>query len=427
MGYFHFGGLGPVITWLIWPLMYLYTFFIKIPVYPNAPLQTPALHSSSHSDETLTPGDGETTPQWPLVLFSHGLCGTRTTYSNLCTRLAASGRIVLAFEHRDGSAPVCMPRNPETGEAKVKLYLKPDQVIWPKNGNTEDEAHTLALRFDQLEFRKREIYLAYSAFTSFIHTGNLGDLQVIDDTTGDVRAEQIGYESWKGLVECEKDVAFVGHSFGGATVFSLLSTPPPVPYNPIPITHALALDPWLEPLPSPGPEPYVHTESASDSLVGVEKNAQCDQVKDEEKGFPPPKMLVLNSEGFSLWRVHFSRLEEVVKGWDRGRVITILRSTHVSFSDFPLLIPSFFPSSSSSTATLLSKIIGNLSVAFLEDRLYRDSGHGDDEKSGEIVDGEGLGVRERELVIEDVEWREGVAGRKWKRRMVGEVGDVVLH
>lgn len=54
----------------------------------------------------------------PLVIFSHGICGTRTTYS--CVRLvcnpanarrqwaaslASEGYIVLAVEHADGSGP----------------------------------------------------------------------------------------------------------------------------------------------------------------------------------------------------------------------------------------------------------------------------------------------------------------------------------
>lgn len=36
----------------------------------------------------------------PLLLFSHGLFGTRTCYSTICTHLASHGYIVAAIEHR---------------------------------------------------------------------------------------------------------------------------------------------------------------------------------------------------------------------------------------------------------------------------------------------------------------------------------------
>lgn len=32
-------------------------------------------------------------------------------YSQVCTRLAASGKVVLAIEHRDGTAHACAPRS----------------------------------------------------------------------------------------------------------------------------------------------------------------------------------------------------------------------------------------------------------------------------------------------------------------------------
>jgi platelet-activating factor acetylhydrolase len=42
---------------------------------------------------------------YPLVLFSHGLAGTRNTYSQYCSALASEGYVVIAVEHADGSGP----------------------------------------------------------------------------------------------------------------------------------------------------------------------------------------------------------------------------------------------------------------------------------------------------------------------------------
>lgn len=59
-----------------------------MPVYADQPLAAPTQSK-----------------KYPLVIFSHGLAGTRNTYSQYCTALASEGYVVLALEHRDGSAP----------------------------------------------------------------------------------------------------------------------------------------------------------------------------------------------------------------------------------------------------------------------------------------------------------------------------------
>lgn len=59
-----------------------------------------------YQDAPLAPHDA----QFPLVLFTHGLCGTRNTYSQYCSRLASEGYVVIAVEHADGSG-VCVVRD----------------------------------------------------------------------------------------------------------------------------------------------------------------------------------------------------------------------------------------------------------------------------------------------------------------------------
>lgn len=61
----------------------------QIPITPNLPLRP------------TEPGERP----YPLVIFSHGICGTRSTYSQWCQALASEGYVVLAVEHADGSSP----------------------------------------------------------------------------------------------------------------------------------------------------------------------------------------------------------------------------------------------------------------------------------------------------------------------------------
>jgi platelet-activating factor acetylhydrolase len=113
----------------------------------------------------------------------------------------------------------------------------------------------------------------------------------------------------------------------------MLSNPPPTrEYIQIPVTRALVLDPWLEPLPSPGPAPYLTqnsginpelttpTTSSSESTLQVQA-----EVSDVSKLSSLPRMLVLNSDPFTLWKEHFSRLKSVVEAWEpEGRRVLTL-------------------------------------------------------------------------------------------------------
>ncbi|KAF8681161.1 Platelet-activating factor acetylhydrolase, isoform II [Rhizoctonia solani] len=287
-----------------WPLVYLFARFIKLPAYADAPLrpqiESPTSRETDSSAETLT----NSTAKWPLVIFSHGLAGGRFTYSDYCGRLASQGMVVIALEHRDGSGPSVMPTDEETGKPIPKLYFQNDDISWE-----EQPKGKLPLRVEQLKFRIREVYESYESFKHIVQ-GNRGDTVSMDNFSG--------WDSFKDQVDFSK-ILLTGHSFGGATSLSLLSSPPPEGHNQLPIDKVVLLDPWMDPLPLPGTLPVAYETR--------------------------PPLLIMNSEGFTLWKEHFEVLQQVVFDWRKSggdecaSLVTIVRSQHHYYSDFGAFMP----------------------------------------------------------------------------------------
>ncbi|KAJ3576202.1 hypothetical protein NP233_g611 [Leucocoprinus birnbaumii] len=355
-----------VSSWLLWPAVYLFGSLIRVPAYLNAPL----LHPEK--------ANGYKEKQWPLVIFSHGLGGSRTTYSQYCSGLAASGKVVLALEHRDGTGMACRPQSWEGNTKTIHrsvVYLRETDVYW-ENGE-EPVAFPKPLRGEQLAFRHHEIYIMYQVFKKFVQESSKVDIENIDRIPLDEASWSSLSSSGSSIIRHNEDIFLTGHSFGGATAFSLLSTEPAGSHVPIPISKVIVLDPWLDPLPSPGPAPYAPTKQAPDDVTLAEASVQS-SLKDnmpsaDAVGSPepslvigPPKMFVINSETFTLWKDHYARLEEIMATWEpQGRrIATLVGSKHISFSDFSLL-PIL---RKKDDMTIFDNII-RLSLAFLDDRL----------------------------------------------------------
>ncbi|KAJ7682620.1 hypothetical protein DFH06DRAFT_1161674 [Mycena polygramma] len=346
-GYAHFLSVPAWMLWLAWPMVYLFGAALKH--YRNAPL----LHPDARK-------------QWPLVILSHGLAGSRTTYSQL-----SSSRSNTAT----GTGPACFPRG------RTMLYTREDEVVFPPETEESDAPRVLPLRVDQLVFRQHEVYRTYKAFCALVRDG------VALEAVG---REAVDLQSWSSeaglaLVKCD-DVSLVGHSFGGCTMLSMLSSAPPSSaYPPIPMGKVLLYDPWLEPIPSPGPTPTATLSEPSNSEVALP-----DSIVKPSGQQPQGELL---------------RLVDIVHAWQpQGRrLLTLIGSQHSSFSDLPVL-----PLMRTKSGTTLMDLTATLSLAFLD---------GTFDAALERVP-----IKEMEIKI--------IGKRKDgrpKRTLVGEVGDVVVH
>ena len=62
-------------------------------------------------------------------------------------------------------------------------------------------------------------------------------------------------------------------------------------------------------------------QASVDEAVGsvkstLEENSIVERLSGDDAVSPHPRMLVINSETFTVWKDHFARLQEVVKGWE---------------------------------------------------------------------------------------------------------------
>lgn len=88
--------------WIPSPAYYPgYGYYMRMPWYIASPLfRLAAGNTPIWAVEGAPVVPEERLANIPLVIFSHGLAGIRTTYSTICTEIASHGYIVAAIEHR---------------------------------------------------------------------------------------------------------------------------------------------------------------------------------------------------------------------------------------------------------------------------------------------------------------------------------------
>jgi platelet-activating factor acetylhydrolase len=124
-GYGQFAGIPKVLS-MAW--FFSSTWFTKLPAFRNAQLASHYSPENYHNptkasnNQAGEPPPGEPpSPVFPLVVFSHGLGGTRTTSSTLCGEFASFGFVVVAMEHRDGSSARTFVNHPKESELATSV------------------------------------------------------------------------------------------------------------------------------------------------------------------------------------------------------------------------------------------------------------------------------------------------------------------
>lgn len=159
----------------------------------------------------------------PVLIFSHGLAGIRTTYSTICCELASRGIFVLAIEHRDGSASMTVDRH-----GNVHPYrFGPSGLTLP---NVDYD-----FRAAQLRHRIRELKSCAAFVESLAKAGDSATI-----LKGTPKLPEI-LRQFKGRLLTER-LILMGHSFGGATCLAAAQEISQV-------TCCVAFDPWMFPLP----------------------------------------------------------------------------------------------------------------------------------------------------------------------------------
>lgn len=308
--------------------------YINIPVQEDAPLLQPKTSNE----------------KWPVMIFSHGLGGSRNAYSHVAGSIASHGVIVIAPEHRDGSTPISFIRDPATKSEKhfrkSKSRTATDYVKLPHTPGPEVEN----ARNAQLKIRLWEIGL--------IHDSLLKVDQGIEVTNLDTASAALSQFRDVMDVHTPGKITFAGHSFGAATVAQLLKS---TYYSPQLKTAPEAFKPLFTPSADSSIVKQVTPQSPL-ILLDVWCLALRAATSRWLWDLPLPSyapggkggstILAVESQAFYKWRVHLKATKKLISpspGSDRydfqnGQIsepnfFYATTSQHLSQSDFGILFP----------------------------------------------------------------------------------------
>ncbi|TDZ41461.1 Platelet-activating factor acetylhydrolase 2 [Colletotrichum trifolii] len=163
-------------------------------------------------DVPLLPFDEEDAAKgperFPVVVLSHGQASSRTDYTHYCGELAASGVVVAAVEHRDGSGPGSVVTGRDGTERRV-IYMNKKDL----RGGREMEDDEF--KFEQLAFRQAEMEETMAVLRA-LDAGQGGDI-----SESNARGEGLGLDAWADRLDLSQTVV-AGHSFGATGALQVL-------------------------------------------------------------------------------------------------------------------------------------------------------------------------------------------------------------
>ncbi|KAL8749602.1 MAG: hypothetical protein Q9199_007585 [Rusavskia elegans] len=283
------------------------------------------------------------TKRWPVMVFSHGLGGTKNAYSHLLGSLSSHGVVVIAPDHRDGSAPLSLIR---AAPGSVPQPVEYTSISHRQSPEVEEA------RDDQLKIRLWELGLIHEALLK-IDRG-----EPLMNTLAEKSSETMGdLAMFSSTLEVQKpgSISWSGHSFGAATVVQLVKS--------VFYTSLKGAPSSYKPLFQPSISSQIAHQITPSSPVSL-LDLWCLPLLSKSTGWlntlPLPcyapngpggkNVIAVLSEAFFKWGSNLNQLKRIisedpsldtplVKNHPAPYVFYPVSSAHLSQSDFGILFP----------------------------------------------------------------------------------------
>ncbi|KAF2820623.1 hypothetical protein CC86DRAFT_360440 [Ophiobolus disseminans] len=301
-------------------------YYISMPVHQNADILEPPTKST----------------RWPVMMFSHGLGGTRNAYSHICGSLASHGVVVVAPDHRDGSSPLSIYHS--TGDKNK------DRRVEYRSIAHKPSTEVYEARDEQLRIRLWELGLIHDALLKMDEGRELNNVAPDQHKKGG--KDMLSMFSNLLNVQEPGAISFAGHSFGACSVIQFVKSVYYRPertianYKPLytpsvdsslvrqitPSNPVILLDLWTLPIQSPDTAWLRSQPMPSYDAPTGGKN-----------------LLAILSEGFYKWTSNFHEVQHIIAkpsntnakhpNQPGPHIFYPISSAHLSQSDFGVLFP----------------------------------------------------------------------------------------
>lgn len=265
----------------------------------------------------------------PVVVFCHGLYGTREMYTSLALSLASNGALVVMVEHTDGSSSLA-----RFADGSV-LHMK--RFAFTDCSQTEIEIST---RQEQNRVRVSNLMDTLNLLCDL----NNGSLQLGEVIVGDKSDATRDSPRFTGRLKMD-NISLGGHSFGGATVLaftSLFKTSRDPAFTSIRtrinIGACFVLEAAID---------WVQQETRLATGLGLKIG--CEHYWKADSGEPMPivprtiSMLCINSEGWILsrptWTTFGKELFVNKQAAHGSHYVAIKGAGHLGLCDLVILLP----------------------------------------------------------------------------------------